>query len=290
MLMVSAVCLFLAFLLVSITNKGREAEPFPDFYFSIYWVEEIILHYLFGVQSTASPIEVADTEFYNALHRFEMFQRQVDTIYGDSREAKQRLAEYAAEINVYKTTRAKCRRQLAALFIGLLAIPFVIYFFTPTQSEVYSESLSKCSNEYAITDFSKRIKPVAHKGIYDFLTVNDSADIKIDLLNRKAYLEGFDYVHYIIRISGVNLLSTGKIHDQADTLNIIGRLLDKDGNKVGGDFPFFKPILRHRVDNYHTLMANGNGHVYCDFYVKSPATSPQRFKEIADSACYFLIF
>jgi len=80
------------------------------------------------VQDQLSPVAKADMEFYDALHSYEKYQRQVFTVYGSNEEAKKLLADYANEIAVYKQLRDKNRNILAAIMLALMLVPVVIYF------------------------------------------------------------------------------------------------------------------------------------------------------------------
>ena len=53
---------------------------------------------------------------------YQKYQRQTDTIYGESDEAKKLLADYAAEIEGYKKNRFKNRILLALVFAVVLSI------------------------------------------------------------------------------------------------------------------------------------------------------------------------
>lgn len=81
-----------------------------------------VFYYLFEVGASKSPITKADEEFFVALHHYQKYQRQTDTIYGESDEAKKLLTDYAAEIEGYKKNRSKNRILLALVFAVVLSI------------------------------------------------------------------------------------------------------------------------------------------------------------------------
>lgn len=81
-----------------------------------------------------SPVRLADECYYNAVHDMEMYTRKIETLYGDNREAKDLLNEYAAIINAQKAQRAKSSRKLAIILAILVVLLFVIPFCIPSQT------------------------------------------------------------------------------------------------------------------------------------------------------------
>lgn len=239
-----------------------------------------------------SPVQAADEEFYNALNNYEKYQRHIDTLYGDSLEAKTLLDNYAVEIDSYKKIRIKNRNLLAALFVGLMIIPVAIYLYMPTITQNYAEERDKYPEMYQMAELSKTLKYTPYPGCAEnaFFRTENTAELKFDVLSLSRIFRSLSKAKYQMRIAGVNLLATGKTTTQPDTCSLQAALISKDGDIVGREFFPFEIIVNNNDDNYQTLFANGRGHIFVDFVSKDATPSAQRLKEIADSTYYFTIF
>ena len=252
-----------------------------------------LFHYLFGVRDKQTPIQIADDEFYKALYTYEKYHRQTDTIYGDSKEAKDLLAEYAGEIESYKKNRSKNRNILVLIFVVLMATPFYFYITAPSPAEQYSKNPSIKPEAYEMLGFSKKMQytPSSRGADNEYFTVDKDVALKFDVIYEdRILLAQGDDVRYQMRLSSVNLLSTGKTTSRPDTCVLQAALLGKDGDIVGGELSPFKVIVRHDDDSYRTMFGKGGGHVYMDFVSKTTSSSAKRLREIADSAYFFTIF
>ncbi len=242
---------------------------------------------------TLSVIQEADNKFYKAHNNYEKYSRQIDTLYGDSREAKKLLADYAEIIDVYKKARLKHRNKLAALYVVLLLIPVAIYFILPTDAQQYASESDKHPDIYQMADFSKTLNytPQQDRAENVFFTPDTTAELKFDVMSKDiVVIRGWSDVKYQMRIAGVNLLPTGQSTRTPDTCTLQAALLSKNGDIVGKEFSPFDIIVSNKDDNYQTLIANGRGHILVDFVSKEATSSAQRLKEIADSTYYFTIF
>jgi len=90
-------------------------------------VFETMVYYLFDVQDPLSPVAVADKEFYDALHSYEKYRRQVSTIYGSNEEAQKLLADYANEIADYQKVRDSNRNKLTLFMLAVMLIPMILF-------------------------------------------------------------------------------------------------------------------------------------------------------------------
>lgn len=291
MLCISAVLLPLAFLLVSVTNQGERSSTFPDFNFSVGWLSEVAVYYMFGVHFTQSPIDKADEEYYKALYTYEQYKRQIATIYGKDAGAQKMLNDYSTEIDGYKKVRSRSRNLLLMLFVVLLAIPVAIYLYMPSASEQYLTNRAEHAKIYEMTDFEKTIpcKPY-EKNTDGLITIGGDVDLRFDVLDEFHVIPESHDVLYRMRVSGVDLVSTGKIAAQPDSCIFEGALIGKDDQIVGREFFPFRILIRHSNDNYHKIMDKGKGHVWVEMQAAKSTYSAKRLKEVADSASYFLIY
>ena len=291
------IALIAAFLLTVFRNAGREFTGVSS------WESDTdktpmahgernlsnLFYYTFEVQTVKSPIDLADDEFYRAYHNSVKYRRQIDLLYGDDQdnEAKKLLAELNAEIAGYKTARIKARTKLLALFLGILAIPFLFQLFKPSPARQYEEERYAKQGAYTLADYSKELKYDVYtkNSVPKYFKVDKDARLRFDVLNDRE--DGKFY--YQLRISA-DLVSTGKISNQTDTFNLKAALISEDWNLVGQEIIPFKVVIRHEDDNYRTMFGKGSGHVNVDFISKFPTTSSARLQQIADSAYYFTIF
>ncbi|MBQ1697587.1 MAG: zinc ribbon domain-containing protein [Bacteroidales bacterium] len=89
------------------------------------YLVKITYFYMFDVQDAESPVHAADKVYFDAMHAYERYQRQVSTIYGAHPEAKKLLEDYAAEIDDFKKVRNRNRALLAALMVAIMILPFL---------------------------------------------------------------------------------------------------------------------------------------------------------------------
>ena len=296
----SCIALVAAYCLTIFLNAGRE---FPGV--SSSWktptdktpmasgtpLQRGILYYAFEVQTIKSPIDLADDEFYLAFHNSEKYRRQIDLLYGDDQdhEAERLLAKLNVEIDGYKKARVKGRTQLLALLLGLLAIPFVFQLLKPSPVKEFQMERYEHPGVYLMADYSKELKyeQYSRNAVPEFFKVDKNAKLKIDVINNR---EEKGKYQYQLRISSVDLVSSGKISAQPDTFHLRAALISEDWNVVGAEYLPINAVIRQENDNYQTLFGKGSGHVYVDFVSSIITNSPNRLKEIADSAYYFMIF
>ena len=241
-----------------------------------------------------SPLQEADEVFYEALYSYEKYQRQIETLYGESQEARQVLAGFAAEIDSYKKQRSKHRNLITVPMLALMTIPVFIYFFTPNAAQRYQATITTAPTVSEMIGFSKNLSPLPDLSVdddyADFINVKGDASLMFDVLYPETDEIDQDSAKYQIRIEPVTLVATGKKIETPDTC-VLGILLwDKEQNIVGEDF--MPLIIRsvHKEDNVQTMLGKGSGSFDAMFISKKSTTSVKRLKEIADSAYYFTIF
>lgn len=245
----------------------------------------------FGVKDNIiSPVEKADMEYYDALHSYEKYQRQVATIYGENPEAKKLLATYATEINGYKQARVKNSKKLAALMVSVLLIPIIIWVLMPSKSKKYKSELAANPIISEMTSFSKTISPMpdgtVNKNYSDFLTVEGDTRLMFDALYKYYTKLDVNDITYQLHIESVKIISTGKKNEQSDTCSLSIGLTDKDGHLVGSDLMPI-PIKNSKGKDFCSILEKGQGCIYAEFISRTAST--QRLKEVADSAYYFII-
>ena len=246
--------------------------------------------YLGAKENIVSPVEKADMEYYDALHSYEKYQRQVATIYGENPEAKKLLATYATEIDGHKQARVKTRKKLATLMVSVLLIPVIIWVLMPSKSKTYKAELAANPIITKMTSFSKTISlmpdSTVNKKYSDFITVEGDSRLMFDVLyDSFSGLDDND-ITYHLRVDPVKIISTGKKNERADTCRLSIGLTDKDGHLVGRDLMPIS-IMNSEGKDFRTILNNGQGCVYAEF--TSRRASTQRLKEVADSAYYFVI-
>ena len=243
-----------------------------------------VFYYLFEVGASKSPITKADEEFFVALHHYQKYQRQTDTIYGESDEAKKLLADYAAEIEGYKKNRSKNRILLALVFAVVLSIPVFVYYSLPTPADRVRSFDKENPEVMAMADFSKQINYLADSTytISDWLTVDSTAVLDFVPLSYDIFSMADIYK---MRLTNVNLVSTGVSFERSDTCFLQAALYGDDGHYV---LRLGNAIVNSGKDNYHTVLNRGKGHIYVEF-VSDSAFSAKKVKELADKVRYFKI-
>jgi hypothetical protein len=215
-------------------------------------------------------------------------------LYGESQEAKQVLAGFAAEIDGYKKQRSRHRNLITVPMLALMTIPVLIYLFSSTAAQRYQAAIATAPTVSEMIGFSKKISPMPNHFVNDdyadFMNVKGDASLMFDVLYPKTDEIDQNSAKYQIRIEPVTLVSTGKKLENADTC-VLGILLwDKEQNIVGEDF--MPLIIRsvHKEDNVQTMLGKGSGSFDAMFISPKATTSVKRLKEIADSAYYFTVF
>jgi hypothetical protein len=242
-----------------------------------------------------SPVQLSDEEFYNALYAQEMYLRQTDTIYGDNNEARQLINDLSSEIEKIKKQRTKNRNTITVLFSVLMLVPIVLYIIAPSTKQVYENDRRDFSAVYQTAEFSKTLKPLPGYSVHDnyqkYLKAQDETSILIDpVLFYPRVSEHTDELKYCLRIEPVNLVSTGVKITEPDTCFLRIFLWDKNQKPVGKDIRPIKIRFHDNDDDIQVMLKNGFGHYEADFVSEIQTESPDRLKEIADSAYYYTVY
>ena len=298
LLIISLVALITALILTACFNVSKEhsgdRKPASTHLGETPFTPKGPLEHFFSSegQTAKSPIDLADDEFYLAYHNSEKYRRQIDLLYvGDQdNEAERLIAELNAELKLYKKARIRSRSLLLAIFLMLLAPPFVSGLFKESPAKEYDEERNKMPDVYMMADYSKDLKlfydEKSHNPVADYFIVGKDAKLKIDVVNSRE--ENSNY-GYLLRISA-DLISSGKISAQPDTVNLRAAIMDKNWNIISaGGLIYLEAEIRHKKGNYRTIIGKGSGHIHVDF-VAYATVSATRVKDVADRAYYFTFY
>lgn len=253
-----------------------------------------VTHYMFDVRAMDTPVQVADNEYYQALYSYEKYQRQIDSLYGDSMEAKQMLDNFSSEIDNYKRTRNRNRLLLSVMMIALFLVPVFIYVFSPSAADKWQQNHIEHPVVYEMVHLTKPLRllpnnPVG-KALVDYVKIIDEADLMFDACYPGNNVVDENFVQYRIRVEPVTFVSSGKECENGDFENVTLALFDKDCNPIGTDLGAIKLHLDGSKDNLKRIVENGWGHFYGSFLSVSTTNSPEKLRQIAESACYFSIY
>ena len=294
---VSVVFLLIALRLIMYTNTEKDKDTKYDDPKFEYKFQKKIYDAMAGVllvNEKKSPLQKDDEVFYEALYSYEKYKRQIETLYGESQEAKQVLAGFATEIDGYKKQRSRHRILVTVPMLALMTIPVLIYLFSSTAAQRYQAEIATAPTVSEMIGFSKNLSPLPDLSVNDdyadFIKVKGDASLMFDVLYPETDEIDQDSAKYQIRIEPVTLVSTGKKIENADTC-VLGIILwDKKQNIVGKDFMPLIIQSVHKEDNVQTMLGKGSGSFDAMFTSKKSTTSVKRLKEIADSAYYFTVF
>lgn len=248
------------------------------------------------VRDSKTPAQIADKEYYKARHTYEMYARQVATLYGDSREAKPLLTKFGDSIKRLQKERYRNRITITSI-IGIIAISIIgtiSYFnsqrefdnYIQTQS-IHDSTWTMPSNAQSVLSISKRLKPYpSENGVEErlngMLCANKGADLTFVLNN--------DNVSYRWKINKLELLPSDSCGIKKELINrtITIHLLDSNYRQISTLQDCI--VSTHDYCNYHTVMEKGNGHYFVDFWSKYPTNSEDVVNFITERATYYTIY
>lgn len=245
-------------------------------------------------KGTRSPAQIADGEYYKARYAYEMYARQVETLYGDDPEARPLLKKFEAAIKRLKRERYKKRIRVTNIIgvIALTILGIIIYSYvqdfdqTPKSKPKNQFTWTIPQNADSILSIAKTLKPYPE---------NSGVETRLEewleeyLYAPKDALLTFvldsDNESYHWKINRVELISTGK----RDTANeyasypISISLLDKDFHPIG-------TLSESTTSNNHSsIMLQGNNKCFADFWSKHSSKSDTIIKIITGKATYYSI-
>ena len=245
-------------------------------------------------KGTRSPAQIADGEYYKARYAYEMYARQVETLYGDDPEARPLLKKFEAAIKRLKRERYKNRIRvtniigvIALTILGIITYSYVQDFDqTPKSKPKNQFTWTIPQNADSILSIAKTLKPYPE---------NSGVETRLEewleeyLYAPKDALLTFvldsDNESYHWKINRVELISTGK----RDTANeyasypISISLLDKDFHPIG-------TLSESTASNNHSgIMLQGNNKCFADFWSKHSSKSDTIIKIITGKATYYSI-
>lgn len=273
---------------------------------------------LFSMSKADSPVMKADNAYYNALYSQEMYSRTLETLYGDNPEARKTLKDFEAEIEAINLKRKKNRNMITYMFIGLIAIAFILPYTHKSAVTKYQENEEQYKQTYEISMASRKI--IAPSQIikvadrYSNYIKNDhNAVLSITVQHRHTIkdhhlIEGTPW--YRLQLNGVKLESTGQPLPNADTARLHVFLWDKNSKPVGKKFYPIKIAVINQPkdessdthnglydasawvleDNYRSILDKGKGNCYADFIAKDSTMDIHELQSIIDSVSTFTIY
>ena len=243
-----------------------------------------------NAKDTRAPAQIADGEYYKAQYAYEMYARQVETLYGDDPEARPLLKKFEAAIKRLKRERDSNRKRVTNIIslIALTIFGIITYFYVkdadqmpkPKPKPQYTWTIP--ANADSILSISKTIKPYPEgSGVETRLTEYLSAPQDALL----TFVLDRDCESYHWKINRLALHSTGKrdTYDQYDSYPINICLLDKDFHRLGA-------LTESTTDTAHTyIMLQGNDSCAVDFWSQHSSKSDTILKIITEKAEYFTI-
>ncbi|MBP5682955.1 MAG: zinc ribbon domain-containing protein [Bacteroidales bacterium] len=223
------------------------------------------------------PSKIADDKFFAALHRKEMYENQISTIYGDNSEARAVLQQYAALTDNIKTERRGRQIKLILVFCAFLGANLFTLIDTYSNKDVFKSDVQKYSHVYGLWDKKFTVQPADTNFFSEYILMDGEADLSIgvDFAN---YINSIwkDEVEYHLTVSNVHLKSSGKEFELHDNQAIAIALYDEDCNQVGA---LFDPIIIYvhgddaYMDVFKEKLKRGKGECYAEF-ISQKATLP----------------
>ncbi len=247
------------------------------------------------LNDTKSPVLIADGEYYKAKHSYEMFAREVDTLYGDDDEAQKMLSNFSSTLKLLKRERYQNRIKVGRIILitALVILGVVTYFSVKaedyTQPHKENKEITIPPNTEWALNFSKHLEPYppesgVQDNLSDFLRANKGAEL--------SFVMGEDNNQPVFhwKVAQLELLPG----ESADTNHIfknveIGiQLLDSNYQQI----KTLSICLASRMPyhNYNTIIDKGKGHYYIDFWSKNYTSEESILYTISEKAVYYTIY
>jgi hypothetical protein len=227
------------------------------------------------------PSKIADDKFFAALHRKEMYENQISTIYGDNSEARAVLQQYATLTDNIKSERRGRQIKLILVFCAFLGANLFTLIDTYSNKDVFKSDTQKYSHVYGLWDKKFAVQPADTNFFSEYILMDGEADLSIGI-DFENYINSIwkDEVEYHLTVSNVHLKSSGKELELHDNQAIAIALYDEDCNQVGA---LFDPIILYLHNDYETYpsymkafyekLKHGKGECYAEF-ISQKATLP----------------
>ena len=216
------------------------------------------------------PSKTADDKFFAALHRKEMFENQIVTLYGDNMEAKELLNQYSAKTDAITKERKTRQRKLigvVCIFIALNILPIIVIDASYGELEVDTTNLQSLFIDHNMTPYIYRLWDEKHHIIVNgnhaaqYVSVTPTAELSIDMdLDEQA-------TWFRLRISNIYINSTGTPFNR-EGRQLALRLIDNADKPQGS--PFNKLLLQDEHKLYDDL-EKGKGGSFAEF-ISEPLT------------------
>ena len=246
-----------------------------------------------NIRHSHTPAQIADGEYYKARYAYEMYARQVETLYGDDPEAKPLLNKFARTINRLKRERYLNRQRVTLIisFIALVIFGIIAFFSSqkenkkntpPPQAKVWNIP----SNANSVLSLTKELKPYPPESGVEprlsyFITATNDAHLTFVLADN-------DEPVYHWKINRLELNSTGvEDFENIADYSIKIELLDSTYKRIGTMSE--SRVSEHNYGNYHKIISRGTGHYYADFWSEHGTNSDTLIQIIMQKAQYYTI-
>lgn len=251
------------------------------------------------LSDTKSPVLIADGEYFKAKHSYEMYAREVETLYGDDYEAQKMLSNFSSTLKEIKRERYQNRIKVGRIILLLsFSILGIITFLSVKSGNnkvevaqpIIHEEITMPPNSEWILNYSKQLKPYPpESGIIDslstYLRANKGAELSF-VMSQENNKTVFSW-----KVSRLELLP-GKYADINHIFKdckLCIQLLDSTYTQI--------PMLNNYVvdpflpqENYNTVISSGKGHFFIDFWLKTPTNDGKSLFNFAQQAVYYTIY
>ena len=261
-----------------------------------------VIGFIFGIALMAtnailfdnkSPVLISDGEYYKARHAYEMYTRQVNTLYGDNHEAQTLLRHFATLLKRLKRERYQNRRKVGniILIVGVVIMSIITYFGTsegkaPTAPSKPAVVATPHNTAWALT-FHKKLEPYPpENGVESRLEpyLRAVKDAELTFVMAADYDSAFYWKVNKVELTPSNYKDY--YHFQDDPLDI--QLLDSNFHAIGTLSEGV--VSNHPNFGFHDVMSTGKNHYYADFWSKHQTASDTVMKTIAQKAAYYTIY
>lgn len=242
------------------------------------------------------PSKMADDKFFAALHRKEMYENQIATIYGDNAEAKEVLRQYSSLTDSITTQRRSRQIKLALTVCAFFVATLFIVFDTYSNKEIFQIEQKKFNYAYALLDKTFPVQPADTIFCKEYLLMEGEADLSFDMKFDKFISRTFiDEIDFHVRVSNVTLKSSGEPYIPRTDEYICLVLYDENFEFV---FPEYDPLILsiNYESGFYENLKNGKGKVCADFVSRYAQTLPpdketiQMLEQRAQKAKYYSIY